>query len=108
MKYFEKLLPDIYECLMKIKDALGTDKEQEVLNEIYPVIPKISIDYGIMERADNVLMLEGDFGWNDVGSWDALDNVFDRDEDGLDESYQKIDLLLYLNFHQNFRYNIFQ
>lgn len=82
MRYFEKLLPDIYECLMKIKDALGTERETEVLNEIYPVIPKISIDYGIMERADNVLMLEGDFGWNDVGSYDAFDYIHEKDKDG--------------------------
>ncbi len=82
LKYFEKLLPDIYEYLMKLKEALGTDKEQEVLNELYPQIPKISIDYGIMERADNVLMLEGDFGWNDVGSFDAFDFIHEKNADG--------------------------
>lgn len=81
LKYFEKLLPDIYEYLVKIKDAMGTDKEAEVINELYPSIPKISIDYGIMERADNVYMLEGDFGWNDVGSFDAFDQIHEPDAD---------------------------
>lgn len=80
LKYFEELLPDIYECLMEIEQAIGTDKEQEVIDRVYPTIPKISVDYGIMERADNVIMLEGDFGWNDVGSWDALDALYDTDE----------------------------
>lgn len=44
------------------------------------MIPKISIDYGIMEKADNVIMLDGDFGWSDVGSWDTLDTLYDTDE----------------------------
>ena len=61
---------------------MGTDREQEVLHEVYPVIPRISVDYGIMERAKGVLMLEGDFGWNDVGSWDTLDAVRKRDDAG--------------------------
>ena len=82
LKYYEKLLPDIYEYLMKLKEALGTDMEKQVLKELYPNIPKISIDYGIMERADNVLMLEGDFGWNDVGSFDAFDYIHDKNADG--------------------------
>lgn len=79
---FEKLLPDIYGHLMTIKDALGTHQEQEVLNRIYPLIPKVSIDYGIMERSAGVLVLKGDFGWMDVGSWDALSSVYPIDENG--------------------------
>lgn len=82
LKYFERLLPDIYRCLIRIGDAMGTEREQEVLEEVYPDIPKISIDYGIMERADNVMMLEGDFGWNDVGSFDAFDQIHDQDANG--------------------------
>lgn len=80
LNYFKKLLPDVYECLMEIQEAMGTDKEQEVLDRVYPLIPKISVDYGIMERADNVIMVEGDFGWSDVGSWDALDTLYNTDE----------------------------
>ena len=82
LHYFEELLPDVYACLKQIGAALGTEKEQEVLHEVYPTIPKISVDYGIMERAKGVLMLEGDFGWNDVGSWDTLDAVRARDAAG--------------------------
>lgn len=80
LKYFERLLPDIYEKLTLIGEALGTASEQEVLWAIYDTIPKISIDYGIMERADNVYMLEGDFGWNDIGSFDALSVLYESDE----------------------------
>lgn len=82
LKYFEKLLPDIYECLVKIADSFGTEDEERVIEEVYPNIPKISIDYGIMERADKVLMLEGDFGWDDVGSFDTLATLGDADESG--------------------------
>lgn len=82
LTYFEKLLPDIYECLMKIGDVMGTEREKQVIQEVYPVIPKISVDYGIMERAKGVLMVEGDFGWNDVGSFDALEEIYEKDENG--------------------------
>ena len=79
---FQLLLPDIYECLVRIGDAMGSSREQEVIDEVYPVIPKISIDYGIMERSDDVLVIEGDFGWNDVGSLDMLGIMKEADESG--------------------------
>ncbi len=82
LRYFRELLPDIYFCLEKIGRAMGTPEEADVIQEVYPSIPKISVDYGIMERARGVLMLEGDFGWNDVGSWDTLEAVRTPDGDG--------------------------
>ncbi len=82
LKKFEELLPDIYACLVKIGEAMGTDREAEVIQKIYPEIPKISIDYGIMERSRDVLMIEGDFGWNDIGSLDMLGIMKDADENG--------------------------
>lgn len=82
LKSFELLLPDIYSYLMEIEKEIGSEHEWETIERIYPHIPKISIDYGIMERADNVLVLEGNFGWNDVGSWDALQALFESDENG--------------------------
>ena len=82
LRYYEQLLPDVYSCLTAIGDAMGTDVEQETIRRVYPDIPKLSVDYGILERARGVLMLEGDFGWSDVGSWDTLDTVRPRDEQG--------------------------
>lgn len=82
LSYYKKLLPDIYECLMKLAGGFGTPGEEALLWEVYPAIPKISVDYGIMERADHVLMLTGDFGWSDVGGWDAFDALKSRDENG--------------------------
>lgn len=82
LQYFQRLLPDIYECLEELGAAMGTDREKQVLQQVYPCIPKISIDYGILERADRIIMLEGDFGWNDIGSLDALELLHPRDEQG--------------------------
>lgn len=82
LKSFERYLPRVYECLEKIADAIGSEREREVIEDIYPQIPSISIDYGIMERAQNVVMLNGNFGWNDVGSWDMLEVLNKPDEQG--------------------------
>lgn len=82
LKKFETLLPDIYACLVKIGDVMNTPQEADVIQEIYPVIPKISIDYGILERSDDVLVISGEFGWNDVGSWDMMKVIYDADEQG--------------------------
>lgn len=82
LEYFRKLLPDIYGCLDEIGNYMGTEEEYEAVQRIYPKIPKISIDYGIMERADHVMVVKADFGWNDVGSWDSLESIARIDENG--------------------------
>lgn len=82
LKKFEELLPDVYACIEKIGNAMGTAEEAEVINAIYPTIPSISVDYGIMEKSDDVLVISGDFGWNDVGSWENMDVIYDEDENG--------------------------
>ena len=82
---FKEFVPDIYEDLIEIQNALGTEKEQETLYKIYPNIRKISIDYAVMEPAsikNEVLVIPGDFGWNDIGSWDMLDVLHPTDENG--------------------------
>lgn len=82
LKKFRELLPDIYECLEKIAAAMNTEQEQTIIEEIYPKIPKISVDYGIMERADNVVVIPAEMGWDDVGSWETLGVLYDKDERG--------------------------
>ncbi len=75
----ERYLPRIYKHLMRIRVAIGTENERNVLNETYPELESISIDYGIMERAQQVFCIKGDFGWDDVGSWNALDSIWPAD-----------------------------
>jgi mannose-1-phosphate guanylyltransferase len=82
LESIEKFLPDLYKDLLTIEKSLGTDRESEVVAQVYGNIDSISIDYGIMEKAKNVLMIPGDFAWSDVGSWDVLWEVLEKDENG--------------------------
>ena len=82
---FKKFIPDIYADLCKIGDAMGTDNEFAVVDEVYPKIRKISVDYAIMEPSaaeGDVLTVPGEFGWNDVGSWDMMNVLHPEDENG--------------------------
>lgn len=83
LKKLEEYTPDIYEDLKAIGDAMNKPEEQEVLHNVYPNIRKISIDYAVMEPSaakGDVLVIPGDCGWNDVGSWDMMDILHDPDE----------------------------
>ncbi|WP_243767247.1 mannose-1-phosphate guanylyltransferase [Paenibacillus agricola] len=79
---FQRFLPRLYKTMLPLMDYIGTDREEEMINDIYPLLQNISIDYGILERCDEVVVLVGDFGWNDIGSWDALGAIFPPDEYG--------------------------
>lgn len=79
---FKRFLPRLYKTMLPLIAYLGTDQEEEMMNQIYPLLQNISIDYGILERCDEVVVLEGDFGWNDIGSWDALGAIFPPNEEG--------------------------
>jgi mannose-1-phosphate guanylyltransferase len=75
-------LPNLHMGLMKIKGSLGTPKEQATVPNVYQGLKSISIDYGVMEKAGEVFVLPGDFGWSDVGSWDALWEISPKDNKG--------------------------
>jgi len=74
--------PEIYERLRAISDAIGTSAEASVLDEQFPLMKSISIDFAVLERADNVMVIEAPFQWDDVGSWLALARLNDSDEQG--------------------------
>lgn len=57
-------------------------EETAVVGDIFPTCENISIDYAVMEKADYIYTLPASFGWSDVGSWRALQELMDRDEDG--------------------------
>ena len=78
----QQWLPDLYGGLLQIEAALGSSREAAVVDLVYRQARSISIDYGVMEKAQNTLVIPGDFGWSDVGSWDALWEVSPRDEKG--------------------------
>jgi mannose-1-phosphate guanylyltransferase len=78
----EQHLPELHSGLLKIREALGTEREEETVGEVYAAQKGVSIDYGIMEKAGDVLVVPGDFGWSDLGSWDAVWEVSAKDENG--------------------------
>jgi mannose-1-phosphate guanylyltransferase len=77
-----RFLPDLSSGLTIISQALGSPREKATVRRIYGSLASISIDYGVMEKADNVFVLPGDFGWSDVGSWDALGEISAKDLNG--------------------------
>ena len=74
--------PSIYQQLMEIDAAIGTANEAEVISYAYSQIESVSVDYGVMEKAEDVLVIPADIGWNDVGSWGAMRELFERDASG--------------------------
>ena len=78
---FKKYMPETYDGLMKIKAAIGTDVENKVLEAEFPNLESQSVDYGIMEKAKNIYILSGNFGWDDVGSWLAVGRIKSVNED---------------------------
>lgn len=82
LKKYRRLLPELYAQLTKIAAAFGKPEEARVLEEIYPELPSVSVDYGIMEHSRDILVVPGEFGWNDVGSWDMLGALHPQDGAG--------------------------
>ncbi len=79
----ERQMPDLYAALDKIAKAWGTPQQNEVLSTVWHNVKVETIDYGVMERAEQVVVLPaGGLGWNDVGSWDTLFDVLFPDMDG--------------------------
>ena len=74
--------PDIAEIFEALIPYFGTPKEQEKINQEFPKSPSISIDYAVMERADEIFVFPADFGWSDVGTWGSLHTLAPKDEDG--------------------------
>ncbi|NFI51507.1 mannose-1-phosphate guanylyltransferase/mannose-6-phosphate isomerase [Clostridium botulinum] len=79
---FKEYLSDIYEGLDKIYNSMDTDNYNEILINEFSKFRSESIDYGIMERANNIYTIPGSFGWDDVGSWLALERINKSNDDG--------------------------
>ena len=80
LKAFSEHLPDIYEVFDEGKDIYYTTNENEFITTAYTQCRNISIDYGIMEKSNNVFTLLSDFGWSDLGTWKSLYETCDKDE----------------------------
>ena len=77
---FRKHLPDIVNKFNEGKEFFNTPREKEFIDQAFPFCPNISIDYGIMEKADNVYVIGCDFGWSDLGTWGSLHEITEKDD----------------------------
>jgi len=75
-------LPELAAGLEKLRPYLGTEAELTKLKEIYPTLPSISVDYGILEKTHNLAVAPGGFIWDDLGSWGSLERFLSKDQDG--------------------------
>ena len=80
MREIDEQLPALSEALKKVRGKLKGDSFDEAILDVYSKIKSISIDYGIMENAEKVCVLETMFDWNDVGSWEAVYNISEKDK----------------------------
>ena len=76
----EKYLPDVMSKLTS--NTYGTPQEMDFINEHFSACNNVSIDFGVMEKADNVYVSLGDFGWSDLGTWGSLYDLSEKDTDG--------------------------
>ncbi len=79
---FNKYNQEMTDTLSKDMVCYNSKKEQEYINEVYPLTKSISIDYAILEPADNVYTIPADIGWSDIGTWNSLHAYLDKDAQG--------------------------
>ncbi|MFO7722108.1 MAG: mannose-1-phosphate guanylyltransferase [Bacteroidales bacterium] len=80
IKAFDLHLPEVSKVFQEGLDAYNTPAEEQFIREAYAVCTNISIDYGVMEKADNVLVFMADFGWSDLGTWGSLFEQLNKDK----------------------------
>lgn len=75
----EKYLPEVYDALANCESSFYTEDEAKAISTAYTRCTSISIDYGVMEKADNVFVIPADYGWSDIGTWASLYEVYEKD-----------------------------
>ncbi len=80
LESIEKFAPALFADLKRIQASVGTDSYEATVEKIYREVASISIDYGILEKAENVFLVQGDFVWNDLGSWEEVYKYDQKDE----------------------------
>ncbi len=78
----QRWLPELYGQLERISQAWDTPKRQAVLASVWKDVRSVSIDYGVMERAEEIVAVPADIGWSDVGSWASLADILAADDKG--------------------------
>ena len=73
-------MPELAQKFLSGAEVMGTEQEEAFIQEMFPTCPSISIDYGLMEKAQNVYVMPSDFGWSDLGTWGSLYDMSQKDE----------------------------
>lgn len=79
LKAFDQLLPEVAMHFKGGEHYFNTESEESFIEQTFPSCPNLSIDYGIMEKADNVFVQKGNFGWSDLGTWGSLHELSEKD-----------------------------
>ncbi len=82
LKNMERFLPKLYKQLKGFEEFIDTESEEEEAARMYSALQSLSVDFGILERSDEVMVIPSGFEWNDVGSWDTLGAIYPPDSDG--------------------------
>lgn len=82
IKEIRRHLPEAYDAFSPLWQTVGTENERETVERAFQNSPRISIDYGVMERAEKVYVVPGSFGWSDVGDWRAVYDLGEKNELG--------------------------
>lgn len=82
MAEFARQQPEIYRLISELQPVIDTPDYEAKLEQIWEQMPRISIDFAVMEGAERMCVIPVDIGWSDVGSWDALFDVLNLDKDG--------------------------
>lgn len=82
LEEIEKFMPELYEKLKWFSEKSVADWDTDKAQDIFSPLESISIDYGVLERSKDVLVIPVDLGWSDMGSFLALENLFEKDEQG--------------------------
>jgi len=76
---YRRFQPKMYSQFEAIANQLNGSEEKAIIDNLYPDIEAISVDYAIMEKADNIYTLPADIGWSDIGTWGALHEILEKD-----------------------------
>ena len=82
LKAVQEFAPELFNDLRRIQQDIGKASFPQTLDTIYRAVESISVDYGIMEHAQNIYLVEGNFDWNDLGSWESVYLEAEKDENG--------------------------
>jgi mannose-1-phosphate guanylyltransferase len=78
-----QLEPALHRGVTKIAAAWGTPEQERVVAKVWPTLPEVTIDHGVMERTPRVAVVPAEMGWSDVGDWHGLGTLLDHDADGM-------------------------